>query len=966
MSIGVEVTPPTPVAIEITINDGEGIDVTFGESIAVDVANIGDAPRPLPVNAGDGLELVASALNAVVHSDGSLVIDPSENVPRGALRVGVISDTQHGDRSGGSLHAVATAVLDGFMSAADKTKLDALIANAVPDTRILTAGIGLTGGGDLTADRTFDVVGFRETSGPTDLTYAGIADGFVLARSGTDVIGIDPSTFGTGDVVGPAGATDEAIARFDTATGKLLQDSVGILDDAGNLSGLADITLSGTVDGRDVSADGIVLDTHVADVANPHATDLGNLGTGTLAELNAVVTDADLVPEVRTLTAGIALTGGGDLSSNRTFDVDVASLEPLIDHTAITNIGTNTHAQIDTHIADGSIHFADAPSDGTPYARQDAGWVSAGGEVTSLTLTGFFNTILNLNQTIGASPLTVDLAPVVNLVSLQTAYGNGETITIDGTPTPISIEASVAGQVLGIEDVANNDVMTVSVDPDEVLINATIYGDTAASGELVLRGTSNANLGLIRSHSPIVWEDTAPANALSAYFAEVPLAVSQAFTAGFIGGGFNASPTITFSASTFIWEGMRIAPNIRSLTSPAFAAFTMFQGLPLLRAGSGGTHNPLSPLVINAGPTVQNEFSGARTTASCSAINWAPTVKATVSGAVMSVTNMTGLTNAPKFSTVGGSTISFGTIRGLWCQNPAAGLFQPGAGAEVMTGYHAVDVDAIPFGGNVAKSALRSALTTASNTRFLRNTGGADSDLGGGDLLNCGTVQIDGDNIGLELGEGQDVELLWDGSRYVIDPASGSDLRYTFGAGFVTLDASTALELRFNTARFAFGQSGAVGNQVGIFVAPTRSVAVAGEWSDFLLSQGGNLTVNAAMTRVSAWTVSAPGITLGTGTVTNAAGLLVSGEPNQGSNHRVGLHVLSNPSGGGGVNAALYVENGLARFDGGVDINDGVALGGGATPTLGTIGGSGPTTAAQAQWLQIDIGGTTHWIPVWT
>ena len=41
-------------------------------------------------------------------------------------------------------------------------------------------------------------------------------------------------------------------------------------------------------------------------------------------------------------------------------------------------------------------------------------------------------------------------------------------------------------------------------------------------------------------------------------------------------------------------------------------------------------------------------------------------------------------------------------------------------------------------------------------------------------------------------------------------------------------------------------------------------------------------------------------------------------------------------------------------------------LTGGAAATLGTIGGSGPTAAAQAQWLQIEIGGVTHWLPAWT
>lgn len=43
---------------------------------------------------------------------------------------------------------------------------------------------------------------------------------------------------GGGDVTGPASSTDNAIARFDSTTGKIIQDSAGILDDSGNLSGL--------------------------------------------------------------------------------------------------------------------------------------------------------------------------------------------------------------------------------------------------------------------------------------------------------------------------------------------------------------------------------------------------------------------------------------------------------------------------------------------------------------------------------------------------------------------------------------------------------------------------------------------------------------------------------------------------------------------------------------------------------
>jgi hypothetical protein len=41
------------------------------------------------------------------------------------------------------------------------------------------------------------------------------------------------------------------------------------------------------------------------------------------------------------------------------------------------------------------------------------------------------------------------------------------------------------------------------------------------------------------------------------------------------------------------------------------------------------------------------------------------------------------------------------------------------------------------------------------------------------------------------------------------------------------------------------------------------------------------------------------------------------------------------------------------------------ALGGGAAPTVGTIGGSGPATAGQNSWLQVKINGTASFIPVW-
>ena len=141
----------------------------------------------------------------------------------------------------------------------------------------------------------------------------------------TDDAGTDHQLATGGDLVGPAGATDDNLVTFDGATGKLVQDGgekiTDLLDLGGTraMSGDLDmgtnaVTNVGNVDGRDVSADGSTLDSHVAATNNPHSTDLGNLGTGTLAELNTAVTDATLVDgNLAAVLAGGSTSGGTDL-----------------------------------------------------------------------------------------------------------------------------------------------------------------------------------------------------------------------------------------------------------------------------------------------------------------------------------------------------------------------------------------------------------------------------------------------------------------------------------------------------------------------------------------------------------------------------------------------------------------------------------------------------------------------------
>lgn len=113
------------------------------------------------------------------------------------------------------------------------------------------------------------------------------ANGLSLTTDSSEPTGVKwTSVIGAGDVIGPGSSTDNAIARFDGTTGKIIQNSGITIDDSNNMSGANNIAVSGTVDGRDVSVDGANLDAHIANLSNPHNVTAAQVGN-TTAQWNA-------------------------------------------------------------------------------------------------------------------------------------------------------------------------------------------------------------------------------------------------------------------------------------------------------------------------------------------------------------------------------------------------------------------------------------------------------------------------------------------------------------------------------------------------------------------------------------------------------------------------------------------------------------------------------------------------------
>lgn len=185
--------------------------------------------------------------------------------------------------AGGAAHADAVAGgAAGFMTGADKTKLDGIaagaevnqnawttitvsgqsdvVADGKTDTLTLIAGTNVT----LSTNATNDSVtiaaspssfGTVAVSGQDSvvadqhndtLTLAAGTNITITTNAAGDTVTIAASGAAAGDFSGPASSTDNALVRFDGASGKTGQNSGVIVDDTDNVTGMATLTLPNT------------------------------------------------------------------------------------------------------------------------------------------------------------------------------------------------------------------------------------------------------------------------------------------------------------------------------------------------------------------------------------------------------------------------------------------------------------------------------------------------------------------------------------------------------------------------------------------------------------------------------------------------------------------------------------------------------------------------------------------------
>lgn len=262
-------------------SDGLMLDFMQQTSAAISEVGGGGAPLDRQLTAGDGL-VGGGDLSADRTFDIGAAVDGSIVVNSDSIQVGTLaSDDQHGNLGGGVLHSVVSDIANGFMSSAQKAALE----DAIPSTRLISTTSPLSGGGDLSANRTLSVgagttsasgvVQLQDSTSSTSTTTAATpnsvkaaydlantanttANAALPTAGGTMSGGID---MGTEDITNAGAIVADTVtaSTYDAVLGSFAYDVAPTLDVSTNQSftmsdtatGNMSITLNNGVDGQE-------------------------------------------------------------------------------------------------------------------------------------------------------------------------------------------------------------------------------------------------------------------------------------------------------------------------------------------------------------------------------------------------------------------------------------------------------------------------------------------------------------------------------------------------------------------------------------------------------------------------------------------------------------------------------------------------------------------------------------------
>jgi len=354
----------------------------------------------------------------------------------------------------------------------------------IDNTDAVTSVNGYTGTVVLTAT---DVGATPATSG-TSILYGNGSGGTsnVTVGSGlTFVAGTLAATGGGGDVVGPASATNHAIARYDGTTGKLIQNSAVTLDDAGNIIGADSVQFSGTIPTGTIPTGTLYFDNSNNSLNFQQNAITQQIGEETFiyGKASAAITEGQLICKTGAVGASGVITFGPS-PANLTDNDGIIGV-------ATENIALNGFGRITTF---GIVHGINTTgsSVGETWADGDTLWYNPAG---SGKLTNVKPTAPNIKYAIatvtragagGSGSIQVGLVPGSVLGGTDsnvqlTPASNGQILTYDSADAYWKNTSLAAGTGISVS-AASGGVLTVTNSAPDQTVAITGAGGAVVTG----------------------------------------------------------------------------------------------------------------------------------------------------------------------------------------------------------------------------------------------------------------------------------------------------------------------------------------------------------------------------------------------------------------------------------------------------------------------------------------------------
>lgn len=559
----------------------------------------------------------SNTLSATVNAQGQLTAlseAPIAIVNTQISGLGTMS-TQNANSvtiTGGSVTGITDlTVLDGGTGASDASGARTNLGAAASATTI-SAGTGLSGGGDLSANRTLAIANTGVTvaaygSASKTLTATVNAQGqlTVLADTNIAIANTQVSGLGTSSTLNAAVAL--GVATLDSGGTVPLSQIPSSIQGGVSYQGSWNASTNTPTLTSSIGTKGYYYVVSVAGSTNLNGiTDWlpgdwaifnGSVweqidNTDSVTSVNGytgsvVLTSADVgaPPTTRTISTGTGLTGGGDLSANRTIAIDstVATLTGTQTLTNKTiNLASNTlqatSAEIAAAVTDetgtGALVFANSPTLVTPNLGTPSALVGTNISGTATNLTAG-NVTTNANLT-GAITSTGNATLLGSFTSANLAgaltdeTGTGSAVfstsptlvtPVLGTPSSVTLTNATGLPVsTGISGLGTGVATALAVNVGSAgapVINGGVLGTPSSGTVTNLTGTASINI------NGTVGATTATTGAFTTLSASGDVTLSGATANGVVYA--NASKVLTTgSALTFDGTSLQVSSNLIS------------------------------------------------------------------------------------------------------------------------------------------------------------------------------------------------------------------------------------------------------------------------------------------------------------------------------------------------------------------------------------------------------------------